>query len=334
MNFAQWQSQCAPASFRFFSLGRHALVEALRAAGIKICDRVLLPEFICRDVLASLHAVGADAVWYPITEGLRPATSPESWPGARAVLAVNYFGFPQPFDQFHAYAGRTGAVLIEDNAHGFLSRDETGRWLGTRGDAGVFSLRKSLPLPDGAVLTVRAEHIAQALAAPILPVGHGYAPRSIWRARLRRVPMIGIAASNSLTALARLFRRLGTGHTIPPPDEAAECAIPQTPAAHSALMARLTCFDLDDEIERRRSLYREAEATAGSLGIVPLFPALPPLVSPYGFPFRTGSESALARMRNWAKRHGTELIHWPELPRAIAKTLPAYHHTVWLVNFL
>jgi hypothetical protein len=71
-----------------------------------------------------------------------------------------------------------------------------------------------------------------------------------------------------------------------------------------------------------------------SLGIVPLFPALPPLVSPYGFPFRTDCESLLDRMRDWAKGRGIELIHWPDLPRAIEKDLPACHHIVWLVNFL
>src|SRR5581483_6103533 len=129
-----------------------APVEALRAARIKGGDAVLLPEFICRDVLASLHAVGADAVWYPVSSDLLPASSPATWPQARALLAVNYFGFPQDFEPFRAYAARTGAVLIEDNAHGFLSRDQTGRWLGTRGCAGLFSIRKSLPVPDGAAL--------------------------------------------------------------------------------------------------------------------------------------------------------------------------------------
>ncbi len=334
MNFRHWQSECAPDAFRFFSLGRHALVEALRAAGTKAGDKVLLPEFICRDVLASLAAVGADVVWYPIAEDLRPASSPETWPEASAVVAVNFFGFPQPFDPFRDYAARTGAVLIEDNAHGFLSRDEAGQWLGTRGDVGIFSLRKSLPLADGAALAVRNERIVQALAEPVNPAGRGYAPRSVWRARLRKMPVAGVAAANGLTAWTRLVRRICSGHAIPPPDEAAERAIPYPPAAHSGLMANLASLDLQDEIERRRSLYREAETTAVSFGIVPLFPTLPPLVSPYGFPFRTDRENMLRRMRHWAKRRGIEIIRWPDLPRAIEKNLPACHRTMWLANFL
>jgi hypothetical protein len=334
VNFEQWQSACAPGVFRFFSLGRHALAEALRAAGIKAGDKVLLPEFICRDVLASLAVVGAGAVWYPVGEDLRPAGPSETWPAASAVVAVNYFGFPQPFEPFRAYAKRIGAVLIEDNAHGFLSRDDAGRWLGTRGDAGIFSLRKTLPLADGAALAVSNGQMAQALAGPVVPAGRGYAPRSVWKPRLRRIPVAGIIAANAMTDSTRFVRRLRSGHAIAPPDEAAEHAIPYPPAAHSGLMAELAGLDVQNEIGRRRALYREAEAVARSLGIVPLFPTLPPLVSPYGFPFRTDSEAILGRMRHWAKARAIELIHWPDLPRAIEKDLPACHHTVWLVNFL
>lgn len=334
MKFEHWQSEFAPGAFRFFSLGRHALVEALRAAGTDTGDKVLLPEFICRDVLASLSAVGADVVWYPVGEDLRPASPAETWPEASAVVAVNYFGFAQPFEQFQAYAMRTGAVLIEDNAHGFLSRDEAGRWLGTRGDAGIFSLRKTLPLADGAALVVSNGRMAQALAEPVVPTGRGYAPRSVWKARLRRMPVAGLMAANAMTGSARFVRRLRSGHAIAPPDETAERSIPHPPAAHSGLLANLACLDLQDEIERRRTLYREFEAVARSVGIVPLFPALPPLVSPYGFPFRTDCEATLDRMRHWAKGRGIELIHWPDLPRAIEKDLPACHHSLWLVNFL
>jgi hypothetical protein len=334
MNFTQWQNKCAPAVFRFFSLGRYALVEALRAAGIHPGDKVLLPEFICRDVLASLYAVGADVVWYPVAEGLRPASSPESWPKARAVLAVNYFGFPQPLEPFRAYARRLDATLIEDNAHGFLSCDEAGQWLGTRGDAGVFSIRKSLPLPDGAALVVSNQVIAKALAEPVRPAGSGYAPQAIWKARLRAMPLVGIAAANAITSSVRLIRWARSGHAVPLPDENAEREIPYPQAAHSKLMLSLASLSLDKEIERRRNLYLAAEAEARPAGIVPLFSSLPPSVTPYGFPFRIKRDGALERMRSWAKNRGLELISWPDLPRAIEERLGAWHHTLWLVNFL
>lgn len=120
------------ADIRYFSLARHALIEALRVAGVGHGDKVLLPEFLCRDLLASISALGATACWYPIGLDLSPSTPPSTWPDAKVVLAVNYFGFPQKLDVFHQYAANSGAIIIEDNAHGFLSRDENGRWLGAR----------------------------------------------------------------------------------------------------------------------------------------------------------------------------------------------------------
>ncbi|MEK7744540.1 MAG: DegT/DnrJ/EryC1/StrS family aminotransferase, partial [Elusimicrobiota bacterium] len=140
---------------RYFSYGRRALAAGLAAAGVKPGDTVLLPEFICRDLLSSLAAVHAVPAYYPVGPDLAPSQDPSLWPQARAVVAVDYFGFPQDLAPFQAYCERTGAALIEDNAHGLFSRDEAGLPLGARADIGIFSLRKSLALPDGAALALK-----------------------------------------------------------------------------------------------------------------------------------------------------------------------------------
>ncbi len=70
----------------------------------------------------------------------------------KAVLAVNYFGFAQDLAPFREYCSRTGATLIEDNAHGFLSKDTSGVLLGTRADLGITSIRKTFRLVNGAAL--------------------------------------------------------------------------------------------------------------------------------------------------------------------------------------
>ncbi|MFA5774468.1 MAG: DegT/DnrJ/EryC1/StrS family aminotransferase, partial [Ilumatobacteraceae bacterium] len=77
---------------RYFSLARHALVEALRAIDIKPGDAVVIPSLVCRDLLASLATVGARPVYYDVDESLKPVGFPNDQ-GIRAVIAVNYFGF-------------------------------------------------------------------------------------------------------------------------------------------------------------------------------------------------------------------------------------------------
>ena len=70
----------------------------------------------------------------------------------KAVLAVNYFGFAQELAPFREYCLRTGATLIEDNAHGFLSKDTSGVLLGMRTGLGITSIRKTFRLVNGAAL--------------------------------------------------------------------------------------------------------------------------------------------------------------------------------------
>ena len=44
---------------RYYSLARQALVDALLLGGVGEGDQVLVPELICKDVVASIHTVKA-----------------------------------------------------------------------------------------------------------------------------------------------------------------------------------------------------------------------------------------------------------------------------------
>ncbi|MDE2290511.1 MAG: DegT/DnrJ/EryC1/StrS aminotransferase family protein, partial [Elusimicrobia bacterium] len=173
----------APAKLRFYAHGRNALAEGLRLAGAA-GGRVLLPAFICRDLLAAVAAAGATAVFYGVAPGLEPEEAPERWPEARAVVAVDYFGFPQDLAPFEAYARRTGATLLEDAAHALLSRGADGRLLGTRAPLGILSLRKTLPLPNGGALLANDPVLAARLP-PQLPSQRARGRRAAFKAAAR-----------------------------------------------------------------------------------------------------------------------------------------------------
>ena len=83
----------------YFAFARHALVAGLQHLGIQPGDEIGIPELICRDVLASIAEVGAKAQFYPVDQALRP-TGCGTAGSARAVLMVNYFGFPQQIADF------------------------------------------------------------------------------------------------------------------------------------------------------------------------------------------------------------------------------------------
>ena len=318
---------------RYFSLGRHALVAGLKALGIGDGQSVLLPEYICRDLLAAVHAVGARVVFYPVDLALCPATAQETWPEAAAVLAVDYFGFPQPLEPFRAYCARTGAALIEDNAHGFLSRDESGEWLGLRGDIGIFSLRKTFLLASGAALVVRRDEAIKRLDPQCAFSGTGRVAALGTKRVLRRLPVIGPFAAGGATRLARGLRQLRTGHAIAPPAVDAELQIPEAPEPYDALLRDLDRCDFAAEMVRRRALYLEFAKLFSEWEIEPVFGSLPANTCPYGFAFRAEEGCAL-KVRHLAERRGLDAIRWPDLPDAVAPDAPEHYRHTWLVNFL
>jgi hypothetical protein len=318
---------------RYYSLARYALIEALRLAGVQKGSRVLLPEYLCRDLLAPVHLVGALPCWYPVAPDLSPEMPPADWPVADLVLAVNYFGFPQDLAPFQAYAERTGAVLIEDNAHGYLSCDQAGRWLGCRTGLGVFSLRKTLRIPDGGALWLGEAFAARDLPAQVPFDGAGVNPAQLIKARLRGLPLAGEWVYRLSTALARALRKWRTGSDVPAADPASEQSLPVSAHPWAGLLPALAGGAVPAEIERRRAAYVSCAAAGERAGAVPVFATLPPNCAPYAYAFR-GDAAALTGMRRHAAHHGFELVTWPDLPTEIVDQAPAHYRNVFLVNFL
>ena len=319
---------------RYFAYGRHALVAALQMAGVSSGDAVLLPGFICREVLSATHALDARVEYYPVDASLSLACDPSALPAAKAIVAVDYFGFAQDLSPFSQYCARSGAVLIEDNAHGLFSRDGDGHALGTRGDLGVFSLRKSLATPNGAAVVVNNMAFAPMLA-PQIPFDNT-APNATFagKQRLRNLARrLGPWPARSATSLARLLRQLKTGHAIPPSAPESEMQLPSVGAPNAQLLDVMRHTDVDAEITRRRALYRLLPAVLDPLRYPPLFKSLPIGTVPYGYPFYADAARADAA-RKLLARHNLECLRWPALPDAISATAPAHYRQIWMVSFL
>lgn len=320
-------------NFFYYATGRHALFHALQSLNIKPGDTVLFPEFICRDLLASANASGAKIAFYPVDETLSPACAPKDFPPAKAVLAVNYFGFPQNLTPFRDYQKNSDALIIEDNAHGLFSKDKDGALLGTRGDIGIFSLRKTIPLFNGSALIIN--NAKATLTAPA-QVPHdaseslGFTIKSLLRGSVRS---FGVSPITTLTGLARLIRKIRTGHEIPPSPQNAETTLPKNQNPSRTLLKNLAMADPAAESERRRHLYALCERLLLPTGVTPVFQKPDANVSPYAFAFFAESGLA-ARAQKILNDIGLELFPWPELPDAIAPTAPKSYRSVHLVRFL
>ena len=318
---------------RYYAFARQALVEALRLIGVGSGDEVLVPSLICKDVLASIHTLGATPVFFEVDHNLNPIGL-DQISSSKAILVVNYFGFAQDLAPFNKYCERTGAVLIEDNAHGYLSADPLGVLLGTRAPVGITSIRKTLRVPDGATLTVNSDLFVARLSPQLPFTNKALGARWIMQillanlGRALHLPLIDL-----LRAPVRWSRKLKTGSALPVSgsDSEIEHIIPTAPRQSS--MSRIQRMDPHLELTRRRDLYKIISELAVKTSAVPVFNHLPDFCSPYGFPFYGDAETA-KKMHVQTRRNGTEVIRWPELPNSVVETAPEHYKNLWLVNFL
>lgn len=140
-------------SYHYFA--RNGIYDLARFWGLQ-GKEILFPSYF--------HGVELDAL---LTAGVRPSFFPvhdrmqvdyqdilaRIGPSTRAVYLIHYLGFPAPVREIAEVCRDRNLLLIEDCALGLLSRLDS-RDLGTFGDAAVFCLYKTLPVPNGGALVV------------------------------------------------------------------------------------------------------------------------------------------------------------------------------------
>ena len=143
------RSRCIqfPSRSVYFALGRHCVIALLEVLGPKPKRRLWIPSFFCFEVAKSWSQ------WFNVNVYRDDPRWPEpDWRSLSPdpcdiVIAVNYFASREadPWDDWHQ---RKSCILVEDHSHDPLSE-----WaLTSQADYVFSSLRKTLPIPDGAVL--------------------------------------------------------------------------------------------------------------------------------------------------------------------------------------
>jgi dTDP-4-amino-4,6-dideoxygalactose transaminase len=139
--------------------GTHALELALRAAGVRAEDEVIVPPYTFIASASAVVHVNAVPLFADVeldTGNLDPAAVEAAiTPRTRAILAVHIAGCPADMDRLGEIARRHDLLLIEDaaQAHGAEWRE---RRVGALGHAGTFSFQASKNLnagEGGAILT-------------------------------------------------------------------------------------------------------------------------------------------------------------------------------------
>jgi len=146
------------------------LFAAMGAAGISPGDEVIVPPTTMSATAMAPLLYGGIPVFVDIepttfcldVEKVIQAITPKT----KAVIAVNLFGHPAELSHLRKETQARGIFLIEDNAQAPLAT-ENGKYAGTVGDIGIFSLNyhKHIHTGEGGICVTRNPELALRLQA-------------------------------------------------------------------------------------------------------------------------------------------------------------------------
>lgn len=312
-----------------YSLARYAILRGLEALKLNKTSSVLIPSFICRDVLAPFNLLGINIIFYEIDENLNPRLTFDELPKADAIMAVHYFGLESNIDYFKEYCKKWNAFLIEDNAHGLFSRSRNGFLLGTNGDVGVISVRKSLPIENGAILLSKSE-----LRNEIIETNNYISLRLRVKNFIRPlVAFLGINFLKKTTEIKRKIRSLVLGSAIPESLNYEETEIRYNESPYQFDEYFLT-VDIEKEMERRVKLFNDLNEAFKALPARRIRQNLTPGEIPYVYPFICETEK-LSEINEFIETMGLEIVKWPSLPNIVKiSPHPGFYENVYLVKFI
>lgn len=303
--------------YSFFGFARIALREGLKILEIEKTTTILVPSCICDVVVPPISELGVNIEFYRVLPNLSPDIEDINAKISRktkGILIVNYFGFPQDPTVIEI-AEERDLFLIEDNAHSFLSEKDS-RLLGTFGDIGIATLRKTLPVPDGSVLFVNNEDLQK--KTRINP--HDTITNNA-RAHLLQYTFIGYKTLSHLCTHHRLsldfLKRTSlilNGHASS--DVAEDYERSKVPISPVSLKIANNLNLNEIAIKRRENYEFWLSELNGKKGIDVIFKELPAGTVPQVFPIIVKHpEHFMKRMSNI----GVPVSHWPSLPLVVKR---------------
>lgn len=144
------------------------LFAAMGAIGIEPGDEVIVPPYTMSATAMAPLIYGGVPVFVdiePDTFCLNPELVKQCiTSNTKAIIAVNLFGHPARLHELLEICRNNNIYLIEDNAQGPLAM-EHGKWAGTIGHIGVFSLNyhKHIHTGEGGICVTNDDELAQRL---------------------------------------------------------------------------------------------------------------------------------------------------------------------------
>ncbi len=187
--FAEWLRVADTVAAGFGRAAFRLGLDALQCKG----GAVLLPDFICTQVVDAVRDVGAEIVFYPVERDLTIRTVDclnALKPGIRAALVPHYFGHVTAnVGELAAACRERGVLVIEDCALAW-GASRHGQLAGTFGDLSIFSCTKSDWCYGGGLLALRSPELTERARAMRVEIFHATQRLLFSYGLLRRVDFL------------------------------------------------------------------------------------------------------------------------------------------------
>jgi len=293
-------------NYIFLSTGRGGIKHIIGTLKLTTKDEILLPSYLCPWILPPIREEGVNVKFFKIKKDLTvdidDIKNKVSY-NTKALLIIHYFGFPQPIEEILDLCESKNLFLIEDCAHAFLSK-YNGKLLGSFGNSSIFSYRKTLPVPDGALLVYKNPSLV-----PMQIDGKINLMRSLYS--IMETSALVLNQYSYYSPIDFLVRGLSYSAkkiiNIYPK--------PTNPSYITRLLMHK--FDLEEIINRKRNNFRYLLENLDIKGFQPLYPDLPEGVCPLWFPVLTENRDII---RKKLKKSGISTPLFWKLPKEISET--------------
>ncbi len=158
-------------SFYFTHKGRCGLGRLCRHWNLKPGDEALVPSYNCGSEIDQFYSNGLKTLFYRIKsdttidiEDIFNKVTDKT----KGIYVTHFFGWPQDIDALVKFCNTKKIKLIEDCALSLYSNNDR-HPIGKLGDAAIYSLPKTLPVPDGGILSIKGDNLS-VMNTPLPPV--------------------------------------------------------------------------------------------------------------------------------------------------------------------
>lgn len=287
----------------FVTSGREAIYQIVKSLSLSEEEKILVPSYLDWAILDPFVRTSTAIRFYKIKKNLEmdlKDIQEKIDDQTKAILIIHYFGFPQPLKDIGKLKEKL--LVIEDTTHSFLSLHGN-KPSGSFGDISFASFRKMLPIPDGAMICYKNEHIH----VPDLP------DQDIWHLVYKEKRELGLYYRGSFIRSGNKFHKKLSQIYFDSAEELLS-KIFTNPCKMSekskGLLERLKVEELIDQ--RRKNFIYLLEEDFDD--ITPFYENLPDGICPVGFPI-------LSENRNELEQHLIKKkiycpVHW-RLPNCV-----------------